>query len=632
MSMKGFRLLVFLFAIQALAMVGLFSAPPSNLDFLTTPKISDLKFSPDGERVASFIKNANGASRIVLRDVAASKSEVVTVVDPGQNNARKNPSDFEWVDSQHVIVTSNWKEGNDAVSYFKVGKKETIPLHTTGKYAIVDPLRGSSEYMIAERSKSKGPSVCRVLKGDLMNKKALTVIYEVESKVFEANTDRNHELRLIKRNDGKDGPLAWFARDVGSEEWKKLKLKNNATFYGFDYNPDRIWVGGYLKGKIPGIYRYSISQDEIVEELTKHPMYSVSAYGKPLFHDGFGTAVGLHLDLMKYYTQWSHPRFRKLQEQVDGIFKESRNRITAWSDDLGKLIVERHFSDLPPQTFLVNFADPKVEFLFVNGYNAKKGEAAACQAIKIVAENGLTLRGVFTKSDKASAAVPLVVLLRENPWGTMDRAIWDAEEQFLAAEGYAVLRLNFRGSGHHLGDKKLSWRSKEDALAPIRDIDAAIKWIGENKKVDTSKMAIIGSGAGGWIATYASIALPDRFKAVVSNTGIYDLSEYRDKWNIRRMGDLPFANGKKLSDDDVRSLSPSANADKLTSALFIAYTERNPGDYVSHAKAFAKNAKKAGVKVEKPYVGAWPGTRITKDGDFRKYYEKVGPFLKKYLR
>lgn len=66
--------------------------------------------------------------------------------------------------------------------------------------------------------------------------------------------------------------------------------------------------------------------------------------------------------------------------------------------------------------------------------------------VKYKARDGLEVPAWLTQPAKGGSKLPMVVLvhggphLRGNEWG------WDADSQFLASRGYAVLQPEFRGS------------------------------------------------------------------------------------------------------------------------------------------------------------------------------------------
>src|SRR3546814_7510861 len=68
--------------------------------------------------------------------------------------------------------------------------------------------------------------------------------------------------------------------------------------------------------------------------------------------------------------------------------------------------------------------------------------------ITLQARDGAVLRGFLTlPPGREPKHLPLVVMPQGGPFGSQDTWDWDADAQMLASRGYAVLQVNFRGSG-----------------------------------------------------------------------------------------------------------------------------------------------------------------------------------------
>src|SRR5690606_13374218 len=78
------------------------------------------------------------------------------------------------------------------------------------------------------------------------------------------------------------------------------------------------------------------------------------------------------------------------------------------------------------------------------------GKMAGTRKIQLEARDGLALHGYLTRPQGAAdGPLPMVVVPHGGPFGVFDTGDFDVETQLLAAAGYAVLRLNFRGSGNY---------------------------------------------------------------------------------------------------------------------------------------------------------------------------------------
>lgn len=175
------------------------------------------------------------------------------------------------------------------------------------------------------------------------------------------------------------------------------------------------------------------------------------------------------------------------------------------------------------------------------------------------APDGLEVEA-FLYAPPGVEAAPLVAMPHGGPIGIFDAQHFDSEVQFLATRGYAVLQVNYRGSGgrgravRDAGLRAAGRKIEEDVIAAI---DAAIAAGG----IDPQRVCIGGASYGGYSALRAAMRWPDRFRCAISMFGATDLglqftaSDAADDagmidWRSRWIGD-PVKDAAEL-----RSLSP----------------------------------------------------------------------------
>ena len=117
---------------------------------------------------------------------------------------------------------------------------------------------------------------------------------------------------------------------------------------------------------------------------------------------------------------------------------------------------------------------------------------------------------------------PLLLLMHggpENSWGNLFHYRWNA--QLFAAAGYVVIMPNFHGSSG-FGLKFMDSIKGQWGGAPYEDqmkaVDTALTW----PYVDTTRVAAAGASYGGYMANWME-GHTDRFRAIVSHDGLYDL-------------------------------------------------------------------------------------------------------------
>ena len=108
------------------------------------------------------------------------------------------------------------------------------------------------------------------------------------------------------------------------------------------------------------------------------------------------------------------------------------------------------------------------------------------------------------------------------PIGPRDNWDFDPDVHILSNAGYAVLKVNFRGSGGFGRDFiKAGMGEWGDGIQ--RDIIEGTEWVIEQGWVDENRVGIYGGSFGGYSAVQAPILRPDLFKAGVAYIGVFDL-------------------------------------------------------------------------------------------------------------
>ena len=116
---------------------------------------------------------------------------------------------------------------------------------------------------------------------------------------------------------------------------------------------------------------------------------------------------------------------------------------------------------------------------------------------------------------------PLVVLIHGGPTGVWSNR-FDGLTQLLVARGYAVMQPNIRGSVGY-GQKFIESNRGDWGGGDFKDVMAGVDDLIRRKIADPKRLGICGWSYGGYMAEWA-ITQTDRFKAAVSGAGMADLA------------------------------------------------------------------------------------------------------------
>lgn len=137
--------------------------------------------------------------------------------------------------------------------------------------------------------------------------------------------------------------------------------------------------------------------------------------------------------------------------------------------------------------------------------------------ITYTSRDGLTIEGYLTLPKgytmETAKKLPVVVNPHGGPWAR-DTWGYNPEVQFLAARGYAVLQMNFRGSTGY-GRKFTELGYKQWGQTMQNDITDGVEWLIKQGIADPKRIAIYGASYGGY-ATLAGVTFTPTFMLVPS--------------------------------------------------------------------------------------------------------------------
>lgn len=144
------------------------------------------------------------------------------------------------------------------------------------------------------------------------------------------------------------------------------------------------------------------------------------------------------------------------------------------------------------------------------------------ETLQIQTRDGAVIEAYLT-APPGGAAGPLIVLPHGGP-EARDTLEWDRQVQVLAAQGWWVLRPNFRGSGGYgLEFARQGWTRWGERMQD--DVEDAVAHVIALKGLDAGKVGIIGASYGAYAALMGAVKRPDLYKAAIGICGVYDLPD-----------------------------------------------------------------------------------------------------------
>ena len=305
--------------------------------------------------------------------------------------------------------------------------------------------------------------------------------------------------------------LAEFDAYVGREIWP--------TAIGPD---GRLFVTAGGTGDVDALYAWDFANKRIAEKpIVAAPGFDVHAY--PIYNDQ--KLLGWRYTIDAEVTEWIDPAMKELQALLDRSLKDTVNHISVARRPETDFVLVTSWSDKQPAVYRV--FDTKAKKLVRLGQSHPDIDArrmGTTDFVRIKARDGLEFPvWVTLPAGSTGKNLPAVVLVHGGPWVRGNAWGWDAEAQFLASRGYAVIEPEFRGSTGY-GSKLFRAGWKQWGLAMQDDVADATRWAIAQGIADPKRIAIAGASYGGYATLMGLVRDPDLYRCGINWVGVTDIN------------------------------------------------------------------------------------------------------------
>lgn len=618
------------------------------------PMVTQAKVSPNGKHIVALLNNAEGPAVVVSE---FGKKELTTLIKLQKSQDRIDA--IYWGNSERVIVSSSYSKklfgdrirvhrlfavNIDGSDLIELKKKHLRALDASEQFfkdfnsssKIISLMREDKEHVLmqAYSQNDKAKSVFKVNIYQNSFEKLFVNKYNVHSWI----ANQNSQVVLGVGTKESDPEITTFySRANNDAEWRLLysrKGYRGDTFRPIYVNKDKAIVLSDRERARQSLWQYDIPSGKFEKLLYGHDKYDVS--GAILDSDNNKVIGAYYFDhyQREYY-------FDKKDTSVSTIvknsFKQYQTNIASMSEDKTKVLVSAVRDDSPEKYFWLDLEKKQGSFWF-SQYPYLEGKSLAGKIpFEYRASDGMSLNGYLTlplASKYKNNKPPLVVLPHGGPIGVRDYQYFDPYVQFLANMGYAVLQLNFRGSGG-FGNEYESSGYRNWGKLMQQDVYESISWLEDQGLVDTKNACMVGFSYGGYVALTSAFQKPEQFKCIVSVAGISDLNERVEnlaKYKTYRpfikktMGDL----NKEQTLKEFDSLSAIHNISKIKAPILLIHGVHDTRVRFEQSAEFYEQAKEAGLDVD--YIEFKQGTHFLDENDNRlDAFKAIEVFLNKHL-
>jgi dipeptidyl aminopeptidase/acylaminoacyl peptidase len=282
------------------------------------------------------------------------------------------------------------------------------------------------------------------------------------------------------------------------------------------------------------------------------------------------------------------------------VFDKKEIGLVALTKKRDKAILAIRDSVSSPKYYLYDMVKKQMKYLLTMWPEIDDAGLEAEIPFNFTNYDGMLIHGYYTraKNQQEGQTAPLIVIPHGGPhardyWG------FDPDTHIFSQAGYAVVKVNFRGStGYGKEFTKLGFG--EWGGDTQEDIIEATEWMIDQGIADPDRVGIYGASFGGYSAAMAPMLRPDLFKSSVAYIGVFDLEMMYNEGDIKGIKWGGKYLDKTLGTDltKLAAMSPVKNVDKLEAPIIIVSGKEDFRAPVEHAYALANALKKAGKEHE----------------------------------
>ena len=585
------------------------AAPPVDA-YGRLPSIEKAALSFDGKTLAL---EQNSSDTHLISIVALENDRLVAQIRLGDQKVRA----LEWADDDHLLITTASTE----MPFELIGEK------TEWRLLQVYSVRDKKLRALLERVPGDVQTM-NVVHGRpvIVHRKGETLLYiqgvyvstETQPALFEINLTSRYE-RLLKQ--GTHATRRWVIDESGQVAAEQEYFENDKTWALrlFRDGKARQTVSGVAPIDVPAVLGLSANGDALIVSQTdadgttwKPLSLSDGTWGADLatkesltdlLHArGSERMIGaVHIEDTSTY----HFLDKELQDGWDWVvraFHRDRVELASMSADGAQVIVKV----FGPQTgYAYHLADLKEHYTrSVGNIYAGVTQIAEVRKVEYPAADGLKIPAYLTlPPGRQPKKLALIAFPHGGP-ESRDDLDFDFWAQAMAAQGYAVLQPNFRGSS--IDTKWIEAGYGEWGRKMQTDVSDGVRYLVAQGIADPARVCIVGASYGGYAALAGVTLESGVYRCAAAFAGVADparmlqhearnfggrnntVSRY---WN-RFLG-VESADDKKLD-----QISPVKHVQSISVPVLLIHGKEDSTVPYEQSEVMAKAMKRAGKPVE----------------------------------
>lgn len=496
-------------------------------------ELQQVQISPDSTYMAAALLVGEGEEQESKFQIL--NQETKEVVRTMSMPEKKRVGGITWIRDHQVTVSPLQKMPNEDY-YFPTGELmavnvesgQTIDLPRAGviNMLVDDPehamvIRIEGRYYELFKMHMQSGALTKITKAPALGP-GFVLSSDLQEAVFHVGSNDEGETLIHERLENGDWDLIETI-GFGEKGWIPMGHAFQPNEYFTRDTRHRDGIAGL------GVFNTETREHKLIY---RDDTFDIGGIRRDIKGNPWGLTINHHYPRLTYLNK-THP-LAKHHNTLHQFYPESSNiSFMSYSHDYKLLVAQVSHADALPELVLLNSELGTVDPITNRAaeFEMQREDLAQVEPFMFKARDGLEVFGYLTSHKDTPRPGPTVVSVHGGPFGVADSYSWSGYNQLLAARGYHVLQVNFRGSGGRGSEfVKSGWREYGGTM--LDDVLDGTEWAIQVGLTDKDKVCITGSSYGAYAAVMGAAKSPNLYQCVIGYAGLYDTAA------IERIGDL----------------------------------------------------------------------------------------------
>ncbi|MEO8001419.1 MAG: S9 family peptidase [Arenimonas sp.] len=567
-------------------------------DFYKDNSFEMIRISPTGEYLAASVPQENRTVLIILR-LADMKMTGKVVLQEKAHITR-----FYWVNNERILFNAAMKIGRLSQpkglwAIYGVNADGSKQGHLSDGTVLSRMLDDDNNVLVSTNKKA--------LYGDAPIAQRMNVMTGTEHGLPVYGPEQNCDLEANALGDvyfaycsfAQQITQRLFFKETPKASWelinKEADTNQSISILGYSADSKKAYLQIEDDKGPDGVYEFDMATRQKTLLMRDDNVNPESVLTSPI--DGGVYAIRFNDGLPRTsFIQKDNPYAQDLKKLLNA-FPEDDVWPTSYTKDGQRAIYMVSSDTRPAEFYLYDRSTGKVSIVASSASWFKSEDMAVMTPVKFKARDGLDIDAFLTVPRGSNGKnLPVVINPHGGPFGVYDTWGFNPETQLLANRGYAVMQVNFRGSGNY-GKEFLVKGYHGWGRAMQDDLTDATQWLIKQGIADSKRICIYGASYGAYAALMGAAKESGLYQCAIGNVGVYDLAKvYTDDSDVNTAGRKFF--DLTMGSEDFDLYSPNLVAHKIKIPVLLAAGDSDETAPPVHTKRMQAALEKNHIPVE----------------------------------